>query len=968
MNIHEQIKQSVLNSFIYGETSGLESDYSARLLTNHPERGQKVYTTINRELEHCDEFSLSVAFITLSGLQLFKPVLRELEQRGIRGRILTTNYLAFTQPEALRQLLQFENIELRMYVCQGEDGFHTKGYFFSHPDEACLIVGSSNLTDHALCVNNEFNLLVHSTHEGSLVQEYRKEFEELFHSVNSVPYEKYQEIYTQQYRMAVRRKKEIEKAELSETDKQEVLVPNSMQVEFVRSLHQLIDDHHHRALLISATGTGKTYASAFAVRDFHPKRILFLVHREQILGSALKSFQRVITDKRSFGLLSGSHKDFEADYLFSTVQTLSLEHNLHRFSPNDFDWIIIDEVHRAAAPSYQRIFDYFRPKFWLGMSATPQRTDGQSIYDLFDHNIAAKITLQDALEEDLLCPFHYYGIDDLTIDDQTRLDPEKFHQLVSDERIRHILSEANYYGWSGERVKGLMFVSTVQEAQILSEKLNERGLRTLALSGADSQERREKAIERLVQEKDDEKALDYLITVDIFNEGVDIPEVNQVLLLRPTQSAIVFVQQLGRGLRKSPGKDFVTILDFIGLYASSFMIAQALSGSRLASKSDMIRFVFDGTIPGISTIHFSELAKSRIYKSIEQAELSSSEALYQGWKNLEYELGRTPRLIDFDLYQGIDPVRFFKNKSYQCYYLFLKKRCGEKLPSISAQELDYLQFASSMWGDGKRPHELWLLDALIHHPDCWKETFVKTLHDHGFSLSEKTWINLVNQFSLNWLLGSAQEKWKKKGISFLEDERTIASSFRKACRNPEFVHQLDELILFGVHRWKTEYNHFYKETWLNLNKDYTYLDTYRLLDFPQAKNSQIVGGYVLDRDQHCFPVYINYQKAEDIAASINYEDHFVNPQTLIAFSKSNRTLQSSEIQALMHLDEDPLFIPLFVKKNTGIEERTFIFLGEMHPSGQFHETRMKDNKKVVQIEYQLETPVRSDLYDYFTTM
>ena len=192
-------------------------------------------------------------------------------------------------------------------------------------------------------------------------------------------------------------------------------------------------------------------------------------------------------------------------------------------------FMVVVEVHRAAADSYQQIFDYFKPKFWLGMSATPQRTDGKSIYELFDHNVACQITLKEALEEDLLCPFHYYALDDVNVSDQTALDPKDFNRLVEDERIRHILREADYYGWSGPRRKGLMFVSTLKEAEALSAKLNEKGLRTMALSGANSQEERERAIERLVQDEDDETALDYLITVDIFNEGVDIPEINLVL-------------------------------------------------------------------------------------------------------------------------------------------------------------------------------------------------------------------------------------------------------------------------------------------------------------------------------------------------------------------------------------------------------------------------------------------------------
>lgn len=665
-------------------------------------------------------------------------------------------------------------------------------------------------------------------------------------------------------------------------------------------------------------------------------------------------------------MLSGTQKDYREDYLFSTVQTLSRKHIYSQFAPDHFDWIIIDEVHRAAADSYQRIFDYFKPKFWHGMSATPQRTDGKSIYELFDHNVACQITLKEALEEDLLCPFHYYALDDVNVSDQTALDPKDFNRLVEDERIRHILREADYYGWSGPRRKGLMFVSTLKEAEALSAKLNEKGLRTMALSGANSQEERERAIERLVQDEDDETALDYLITVDIFNEGVDIPEINQVILLRPTQSAIVFVQQLGRGLRKSPGKEFVTVLDFIGLYQNNFMIPQALSESRSGNKDTLRRFVQEGnsTLPGVSTVHFSEQAKSRIFKSIEQATMNSGAVLYDGWKALENQLGRVPRLIDFDRYHGLDPVLIFSNKSYQTYPEFLKKKCRIQVPELSELELNFLRFVCTQWANGKRPHELWLLDALIHHPDCWKEAFLKTLHDNGFDLKEKTWINLYNQFRQQWLKGGELAGWQKKNVRFLEDEKHLAKPFIQALKNPAFVDAMDEVIEFGINRWRHEYPNFYKNTWLNLDKMYTYTDSFRLMDFPQSKVSLNVGGYILDKEQKTFPVYINYDKAEDIAASIDYEDHFINPHSLLAFSKGRKNLNSSEIVALRQIEKEPLFIPLFVRKNTEVKDNLFYFLGEMKPDGLFKESTMKNGQSVVKIGYELEVPVRKDLYDY----
>lgn len=284
-----------------------------------------------------------------------------------------------------------------------------------------------------------------------------------------------------------------------------------------------------------------------------------------------------------------------------------------------FDIIVIDEVHRAGADSYQRIMDYFMPRFWIGMTASPDRTDGYDIYGLFDHNIAYEIRLQQAMEEKLLCPFHYFGITDLEvdghiIDDNAIKNVQNFTNLVCDDRVNYIMQQMDYYGYSGDKVKGLIFCSSKEEAKELSAKFNTKGMNTLVLTGENSQTEREEAILRLEQDEL-ENSLDYILTVDIFNEGVDIPAVNQVVMLRPTESPIVFIQQLGRGLRKYDGKEYVVVLDFIGNYMNNFMIPIALSGDRTYNKDTIRKYVREGSriIPGESTIHFDEIIKKRIF-------------------------------------------------------------------------------------------------------------------------------------------------------------------------------------------------------------------------------------------------------------------------------------------------------------------------------------------------------------------
>ena len=301
------------------------------------------------------------------------------------------------------------------------------------------------------------------------------------------------------------------------------------------------------------------------------------------------------------------------------------------------------------------------------MTASPERMDGFDIFALFDHNIAYEIRLQQALEQNLLCPFHYYGITDLIIDGETINEKEDFNQLTCSARVDHILKQANYYGYNGDRVKGLIFVSRRDEGKELSRLFNERGLRTLFLSGDDSQEKRERAIERLEQD-DYEGGLDYIFSVDIMNEGIDAPRVNQVIMLRPTQSPVIFVQQLGRGLRKADNKEYVVILDFIGNYTNNFMIPIALSGDRSYNKDSIRRYVSEGTrvIPGESTIHFDAISRERIYHSIDLARTNDVKLLRESFDNLRYRLGRIPTVLDFKEYGSIDVRKYFEK--FGSYY------------------------------------------------------------------------------------------------------------------------------------------------------------------------------------------------------------------------------------------------------------------------------------------------------------
>ncbi|HCW8615159.1 TPA: DEAD/DEAH box helicase family protein, partial [Staphylococcus aureus] len=577
--------QSLKKGFIDKDISH-KGNYTPKLLVNN--KNEKVLSTIIDELQKCETFYFSVAFITESGLASLKAQLLDLSNKGVKGKILTSNYLGFNSPKMYGELLKLKNVEVRLTDIAG---FHAKGYIFEHKDYSSMVIGSSNLTSNALKVNYEHNVLLSTMKNGDLVDSVKNEFELLWQKSTPLTEQwinSYKESF--EYR-SLEKLAEVEQTQMLLADKVKKsveIVPNLMQAEALRSLKAIRDKTKDKALIISATGTGKTILCALDVREVNPNKFLFIVHNEGILNRAKEEFKKVLPIKNDsdFGLLTGKHRDVDAKYLFATIQTLSRDDNFKQFDENEFDYIVFDEAHRSAASTYQRVFNYFKPKFMLGMTATPERSDELSIFELFDYNIAYEIRLQAALESDILCPFHYFGVTDYVHQGIKEDDVTKLRYLTSDERVNYIIQKTDYYGYSGEILQGLIFVSSKKEAYDLADKLSSKGIKSVALTGDDSVNYRQIVIEKLKEGK-----INYIITVDLFNEGIDIPEVNQVVMLRPTESSIIFIQQLGRGLRKSANKEYVTVIDFIGNYKTNYLIPIALSGDQSQNKDNYKKFL-----------------------------------------------------------------------------------------------------------------------------------------------------------------------------------------------------------------------------------------------------------------------------------------------------------------------------------------------------------------------------------------
>ena len=985
----DELRLGFETAYINGSAAS-NSLYRPQFVSNNHKEGKKVLSSVEDELLKCDRFQISVAFITMSGITPLLQTLKELENKNIPGEILTTNYLNFSEPGALKKLNDLSNITLKMYDVEAADeGFHTKGYIFRKDEIYRIIIGSSNITSAALTSNREWNTKLISTEQGEMAKEIVAEFKELWNSPYALSFDTFYENYKERYQIIKHQREAAKLDEITSIEKY-TLQPNSMQVGFITNLKKILAAGEKRALLISATGTGKTYASAFAMRELGFRRVLFLVHRGQLARQTRKSYEKVFANTVSMGLVGAGYHEYEADYVFATVQTLNRDEHLLQYAKDAFDCIVLDEAHHVPADTYRKIMDHFTPKLWLGMTATPDKRDdnveGRNVYEIFNYQIAYEIRLQQPMEENLLCPFHYFGITDLSMigDEEAARD---FNMLTSHERVRHIVDQADYYGYSGDKVKGLIFCSNIKETEELSAKFNQiinpatgKNFRTVALNGSASEQERQDAFERLAMNEDesseDRQPLDYIFSVEILNEGVDIVEVNQVIMLRPTQSPIVFIQQLGRGLRKASGKEYVVILDFIGNYNNNFMIPIALSGDRTYNKDNIRRYVMEGgrVIPGASTVHFDEISRKRIFASVDNANFSDIKLIKENYNNLKNKLGRIPALRDFDDYGEMDVIRIFDNNSLGSYYKFLVKYEKEYTIRLSEDEEKVIEFVSKKLASGKRIQELQLLKRILVYTRGISKIGLfagleNDLKSYGKVMSKDQQENIIHVMTNEFPAGSGKKTYAK--CVFIEKDDSDykpAKSFAEMLANNDFYNILKELVDFGISRYKRDYSKTYGQTDLVLYQKYTYEDVCRLLNWEQNEVPLNIGGYKFDKKTKTFPVFINYDKAENISDTTRYEDHFVPGfrDRLIAISKSGRSMQSEDVQNFLKAKERGIQVELFVRKNKDDKiSKEFYYLGHMTASGNAKEFTMANTEKTaVEIEWILDVPVREDIYEY----
>jgi len=967
----DRLTQSFNNSLQTGyvdKTILSNIDYQPELLINQKSPPKKVLSSIIYELENCNQFFISVAFVTTSGVATIINKLKELENRKIKGEILVSQYLNFTQPEALKRLIKFKNINLRIATTGNA---HAKGYIFKNEEYYNLIIGSSNLTAQALSTNKEWNIKVSALDESSLVEKVLNEFQCDFEKGTPVTEEyilSYEEIYKKQ--LILNKRSNLE----SIVKTQVIITPNSMQSEALKNLEILRADKKNKALIISATGTGKTYLSAFDVKAFNSKKLLFVVHRLTIAKDSLNTFRSVFGLDKTMGLYSGKKRELDCDFVFSTVQTISKSTHLENFSKNHFDYIIIDETHRSGADSYLRLLNHFEPKFLLGMTATPERTDGNDIFRLFDHNIAYEIRLNRAMEEEMLSSFHYYGVTDLLIENSEVDNKSDFNLLISSERVNRIIEKANFYGSDNGITRGLIFCSRKNEAIELSELFNLKGYRTVALTDKSSEEERAKAIEKLESDNLLEK-LDYIFTVDILNEGINIPKINQIIMLRPTESAIIFIQQLGRGLRKVEGKGYLTVIDFIGNYENNYLIPIALYGDTSYNKDTLRKLITEGSrmIPGASTINFDEITKEKIFQSIDSANMQLYSDLKTDYNLLKFKLGRIPMMMDFIEHGSRDPFLYVTYSS--SYYNFVAKVEKEKHTVLSQKQVKLLELFAKEINNSKRVEESLIIELLIEYGKLslqdLKERVFKKYH---YYISDDTIKSCVSNLNFEFIrekkggkLLSVKDIYDLDVIKFKNGNFVFSSTFISYVNQDVFKNFLIDSTKYSIHEFDKLFD---PKNWQNgfvLYRKYSRKDVFRILNVSENPVAQNVGGYLVSPDnEHC-PIFVNYHKEDHISESTKYQDEFVNNKEFDWMSKSNRTINSNDVQSILGKN-GAIRLPLFIKKNND-EGMDFYYMGEVSPElNQVGQTTMKDDNgkeiPVVKIRFNLRNAVTATMYNY----
>ena len=798
--------------------------WSTDVMTGGSDRRMQLYYQLIQSLKKADSVDIIVSFLMESGVKMLLEELDNALKRGAKIRILTGNYLGITQPSALYLLKKKlgSRVDMRFYN-EKERSFHPKSYIFHYERYSDIYIGSSNISRSALTSGIEWNYRFSSVSDPKNYEKFYQVFEDLFEHHSIIIDNEELKRYSQNWhRPAVAR--DLERYDYShqnEENKSEdtkvrlLYEPRGAQIEALCALEDTRAEGAKRALVQAATGVGKTYLAAFDSKSY--ERVLFVAHREEILKQAAASFRNV-RNSEDYGFFTGEEKSTDKSVIFASVATLGRSEYLSEkyFAPDYFQYLVIDEFHHAVNEQYQRIVKYFKPQFLLGLTATPERMDGRNIYELCDYNVPYEISLKDAINKGMLVPFHYYGIYDDTDYSglhliRGRYDEKELNETYIGNVHRHDLIYKYYCKYGSKKALG--FCCSRAHAEEMAKEFCERGIPSVAVysnaNGTYSEERG-KAIEKLKSGE-----IRVIFSVDMFNEGVDITSVDMVMFLRPTESPIVFLQQLGRGLRRSKGKEYLNVLDFIGNYEKAGRVRFLLTG-RTLGKNEYYNPADRSAFPDDCLIDF-DMKLIDLFSEMDKKHLKIKDQIRNEYYRVKELLGRIPSRMDLFTYMDDDIYRVAithsKDNPFK-RYLDFRKELGELsegeniLYSGIGREFINLIENTNMSKVYKMP----VLMAFYNHGnvrsqvseeellDSWKEFFSTGTNwkdlDRGItyekycSISDKEHIKKILQMPVHFLQESGKGFFVKKEGTAL----ALKEDLTDVILQPAFGEQMKDVI------------------------------------------------------------------------------------------------------------------------------------------------------------------------------
>lgn len=791
-----------------------------------------IYPKLKQSFKTATTIDIIVSFLMESGVKLLLQDLKEALNRGVKIRILTGNYLKITQPQAL-YLLKSElkdKVDLRFYNNPNKS-FHPKAYMFHNPIDSEIYIGSSNISRGALTSSIEWNYRFLKSAAPNDFKVFYDTFEDLFNNHSLIITDEVLKDYSKQWTRP-NIYKDIEKEESKEDNVINIFEPRGAQIEALYSLEKSREEGFDKGLVVAATGIGKTYLSAFDSAKYN--KILFVAHREEIIKQAAQSFKNV-RNSDDIGFFYSNQKDTKNSFIFALVQTLGKEQYLNEeyFSKDYFDYIIVDEFHHAVSSNYKKIIDYFIPKFLLGLTATPERLDSKDVFALCDYNMVYEVRLKDAINKGWLVPFRYYGIYDETVNYEHidykngKYDDKQLEEaLMLNKRGEVILN--HYLKYNSKRAIG--FCASRHHAEYMAKIFNENNIPSAAVYSGEKgeySEERNIALSKLTSGE-----LKVIFSVDMFNEGLDVPAIDMVMFLRPTQSPTIFLQQLGRGLRKFKDKKYLNVLDFIGNYKKANLVPFLLSGKEYSASECKKNKQGDYEFPEECIVDF-DFRIIDIFKKQAEREMRVKDKVKEQFEIVSQMLGYRPSRVELFTYIDDEVYQNIRSKAmnpFSNYLEYIKENDKlthdeEILYNSRGREFINMIETTSMSKTYKMPVLLAFYNygdvkMEISEDDIYKSFYnfyrkgsnkVDMLKDKGTrefeNWDKKKYVSLANNNPIKFLLKTHGEFFKEKEqclIALQDDLKDIIS-------NEAFKKHMKDSIDFRVES-------YYKNRFFNRKK------------------------------------------------------------------------------------------------------------------------------------------------------